>query len=81
MHRRDNKPKLTCKPYTPPDPYQALWLACLTDALKRAKRGDERERTWIISNDMHTGSYMFICQILNLSPTRLRQHLHTEGLI
>ena len=52
--------------------YQRLWHAVLKQAIKDA-RWDVTARTWFCSNNQETGSFLWICSLLGISPESLRR--------
>jgi len=51
-----------------------LWHAVLQQAIKDA-RWDVTARTWFWSKDQGTGSFLWICTVLDLSPEFIRRLL------
>ena len=49
-----------------------LWHAVLKQAIKDA-RWDVTARTWFCSNNQETGSFLWICTLLDLSPGPIRR--------
>lgn len=61
-------------------PEQKLWWACLTDAIKSAKLNHkdhaQEEIRWLLkSQSTKIGSFLWICNELNINPQQLRKKL------
>jgi len=55
---------------------KTLWHAVLEQAIKDA-RWDVTARTWFCSKDQGTGSFLWICAALDLSPEFIQRLLAT----
>ena len=58
--------------YRSEEAYKRLWHAVLKQAIKDA-RWDMTARTWLCSKDQGTGSFLWICTLLDLSPESIRR--------
>jgi len=54
--------------------YERLWHAVFEQAIKDT-RWDETAREWFWSEDQATGSFLWICTVLGLSPESIRRLL------
>jgi len=62
---------------------ETLWQAVLEQAI-RDDRWDVTARAWFCSKDQETGSFVWICTVLDLSPEfiqRLLVNRHNDGAI
>lgn len=72
----------------PYDPSRALWTAVLegwyadrwtlSAGITGARRqATDRDHDWLVSDAVHPGSFVWICQVLDVEPDYLRQGLLT----
>ena len=58
-------------------PERRLWQRSLELALEDIRTGSElkrrRAREWVESNEQHVGSFLFVCQVLGISPSWTRK--------
>jgi hypothetical protein len=59
------------------DPEKALWLSVLIQALKDLfiEKYAGPARGWIWCKDIRVGSFLWVCQILDLNPEKLRNRV------
>ena len=60
--------------YRSEEAHERLWHAVLKQAIKDA-RWDVTARTWFCSKDQETGSFLWICTLLDLNPESIRRLL------
>lgn len=58
-------------------PEKRLWVTCLLEAMRSAKKGDEEDRSWLLehSDPQQVGSFAFICRLLGLAPGEVRSRI------
>lgn len=67
------------------NPERALWAHCLSHAINRALHKDRMELNWLFADHdaKRIGSYLWICNALDIHPSRIRnwvtEQLRTGG--
>jgi len=58
---------------------RALWAKVLLQAKEDLLKNNRQEiQNWLINNKIEVGSFLWICQILNLNATKIKQKMLIE---